>query len=227
MERSAKIAEYMERFEAMPMEDRLPLSNMEYLYLFGQTHSHTNRLQGQGLTPTINGQTYIFDSFDTRFRELAYLDWVVKYDPTDMSEVLVMDAKTDPYKKVKEVVGSHRFMLEQKQLQPMALYDRKEGDAKRLSDVSQYNKELKEKVMERMEQTQKLVEEVFVENPQLNDTLSKLVLVDSKGQHKDRKSETRLKSAPKKLTSAKIKDAEIIETPEEEFIIINNIRNNY
>jgi hypothetical protein len=227
MERSAKIVEYMERFEAMPEDDRLPLSNQEYLYLFGQTHSHTNRLQGQGLTPTINGQTFIFDSFDVRFRELAYLDWVVKYDPTDMSEVLVLDAKTDPYKKVKEIVGSHRFMLEQKQLQPMALYDRKEGDAKRLSDVSQYNKELKERVMDRMEETQKLVEEVFIENPQLNDTLSKLVLVDSKGQHKNNKSEARLKGASKKLPASKIKDAEVIETPEEDFIIINNVRNNY
>lgn len=236
MERSAKVAEYMERFAAMPEADRLPLSNKEYLYLFGKTHSHTNRLQGEGLTPTINGTTLVFDSFDLKFRELAYLDWVVKYDPTDLSEVLVLDAKADANKKVKEIIGSHRFVLQQKQLQPMALYDRKEGDAQRLADVSQFNKQLKEKVMERMAETQQLVEEVFIENPRLNDTLSKLILVDGKGQHKDNKSKERLKGSSKRIevstsqsnhTSSDSYRTSLSDQEEEEFEIVQNFRNNY
>ena len=58
MERNNKVAEFLERFEAMPIEDRLLMSDMEYLNLFGVTHTHTNRLQGQGLTPTIGGTSY-------------------------------------------------------------------------------------------------------------------------------------------------------------------------
>lgn len=226
MERSAKVAEYMERFAAMPEADRLPIANKEYLYLFGKTHSHTNRLQGQGLTPTIEGTTFVFDSFDLRFRELAYLDWVVKYDPSDLSEVLVLDAKADANKKVKEIIGSHRFVLQQKELQPMALYDRQEGDAQRLADVSTFNKQLKEKVMERMAETQQLVEEVFMENPRLNDTLSKLVLVDGKGQHKDNKSKERLKGSSKRIEAVSA-SLDMTASEEEEFEIVQNFRNNY
>ena len=55
-----------------------------------------------------------------------------------------------------------------------------------------YNKQLEESIIERGEETYKLVEKTFTENPQLNDTLTKMVLSDSRGQHKDNKNERRL-----------------------------------
>jgi hypothetical protein len=219
MERSAKVAEYVERFEAMPVEDRQPLSNYEYLYLFGQTHTHTNKLRGDGLTPTLGGVSFTFDSFDQRFRECAYMDWAVKYDPADMSSILVMNAKSDANSKLKEIVGTHRFELQQKFVQPMALYDRKAGDAEELAKITQFNKSMKDNIMTHSNENQAIVEELFNSNPQLNDTLTKMVLCDSTGQHKDNKSKVRLKKA------------EVMELPAAEdssyTIIEDDIRNNY
>ena len=49
--------------------------------------------------------------------------------------------------------------------------------------------------METNKQDAQLVEAVFEEYPQLNNTLAKMVLTDSRGQHKDQKSAERLGGA--------------------------------
>lgn len=197
IERDAKIEEYMARWEMLPEEDKLPMSDVDYLMLFGQTHTHTNRLQGEGLTPTLLGETLCFDTFDARFRELRYMDWAVKYDPQDLSKVLVLNAKCDGNRKVTEVLGTQRFLLEQKYIQPMALYDRKDGDASRLEEVKAFNKQLEASVLDRMNHTQGLLDETFAEYPKLNDTLTKMVLCDSTGQHKDQRNSERALRAKK------------------------------
>lgn len=200
MERQGKVEEYMKRWEALPSEDRLPLSTSDYLYLFGQTHTHTNRIKGDGLTPTLLGQTLAFDTFDTRFRESAYMDWAIKYDPTDLSSILVLNAKSDrSTSKLKEIVGTHRFELTAKHEQPMALYDRQEGDAAKLHQVFNYNKALEQKVIDKAIQQRQEVERLFIEQPQLNDTLVKMVLTDSRGQHKDNRNAQRKISARKTI----------------------------
>lgn len=192
MERADKAGQYLEYWNKMPAEDRLPLTNEEYLYLFGTTHEFTNRLQHYGFAPTIMGQSLTFDNFDPRFRELAYMDWAIKYDPEDLSSILVLNAKTDiGTRKVKEIIGTYRFELSAKYTQPMALYDRKEGDAEERQRVIAYNEALEQAIIDRGERTYKEVEKLFVENPQLNDTLTKMVLVDSQGQHKDQRNATR------------------------------------
>ncbi len=199
MERSNKVNEYVQRWEMLPEADRLPLPTAEYLYLFGNTHTHTNKLNAQGLTPTIMGRALVFDVFDPQFRALAYEDWAIKYDPTDLSQVLVLNAKTDAStREVKEVIGTHRFMLQAKYLQPMALYDRKDGDAEQLHKVFDYNKQLEQTIITRREKNMETLETLFTENPQLNDTLAKMVLTDSNGQHKDNRNTQR--AIPKKQT---------------------------
>lgn len=198
MERLSKRDEYIERFERLPEQDRLPLENSEYLYLFGETHQYTNRLQPSGLNVTLLGETISFDSFDPKFRELGFVDWAVKYDPQDLSSVLVLNARTDSAtRKLKEIVGTHRFELTSKYVQPMALYDRQEGDSTELAKVGAYNQQLEQSIIERGDRTYKLVEKTMLENPQLNDTLTKMVLIDSNGQHKDNKSTKRLNQQPK------------------------------
>ena len=58
-----------------------------------------------------------------------------------------------------------------------------------------------------MDQDHQLVENLFNENPKLSDTLTKLVLVDSNGQHKDNKSAARLAGAQKMLEKQNKKEA--------------------
>jgi hypothetical protein len=210
MERDEKINDYLKRWDMLAEEDRLPLHNSEYLLLFGKSHTHTNRLQGQGLTPTIEGQSLCFDTFDFKFRELAYKDWMVKYDPDNLDEILVLDAKTDANRNVVEVIGSHQFLLQQKYIQPMAIYDQKPGDQKKLAEVSRFNKELVQKVIAASDENQLLVNSIFEEYEELNDTLVKHVLTDSNGQHKDQKTKQRL-GAAKVAEIGTGEDYEIIE----------------
>jgi hypothetical protein len=159
------------------------------------------------------------------------MDWAVKYDPEDMTKVLVLNAKSDANKKVTEIIGTHRFLLEQKFIQPEALYDRKDGDAAELAKVSQFNKQLKAEIMDRANSNQQLVDGVMLELPQLNDTLSKMILTDSAGQHKDQKSKERL---GKKTTGNKQlatgNDLKVTATDandDKDWEIIEDFRNNY
>ncbi len=216
MEREQKVGEYVERWNMLPEADRLPLPSADYLYLFGRTHEFTNRLNGQGLTPTILGHQLTFDVFDPKFRELAYMDWAIKYDPEDLSQVLVLNAKADSSsRKVKEIIGTHRFELTAKHMQPMALYDRQEGDAAELHKVFNYNAQLEQTIIDRRTKNTRLLDQTFTENPALNDTLVKMILSDSNGQHKDNRNQQRA-IAPKKiktinLPAPKSEDYEIID----------------
>jgi hypothetical protein len=224
MERASKREEYLAAWENMPKEDRLTLTDEMYLYLFGETTGYTNRLAGQGVLPTIGGRDYAFDSFDPNFRNYGYVDWMIKYDPADLSQVLAINAKKINNKA--EEIGTLRFMLTQKYIQPMALKERKEGDAPQLAAVNTFNRELESKITERRALSSSTVNELFASNPQLNNTLSKLVLVDSRGQHKDTRNASRSveNTAPveKKIPIAEANDYdEIIDDP------LDFIRNNF
>ncbi|MCZ2140110.1 MAG: hypothetical protein LC096_01835, partial [Bacteroidia bacterium] len=215
MERTTKLVEYKKFFEALPEEDRKPISNEEFLYLFGETHSHTNKLNGDGITPVLLGQSLSFDTFNERFRQYAYMDWAIKYDPEDLTQVLAVNAKSDHNSKVTEVIGSHQFLLDQKYVQPMALYERKDGDGAELSKVQQFNKNLGQKLLNRHDQVNKAVEQTFAMHDELNDTLKKMILPDSTGNYKKLKQAAErkktVKTEPKQLPVANT-DFEIIET---------------
>src|SRR5690606_1553847 len=91
-------------------------------------------------------------------------------------------------------LNTMRFVLEQKYVQPMALKDRKDGDAEELARVRDYNKRLEENIVERGVRNYEVLTPVL-ERPELEGTLTKLLLVDSLGQHKNNKSEARLAMA--------------------------------
>ena len=91
--------------------------------------------------------------------------------------------------------GTLRFMLEAKYVQPMALADRKEGDAEALARVHQFNKALETSISTRREQAQHTLHAAFAGVPELNGTLQRLLLVDSDGQHKNRRNANRLPMA--------------------------------
>jgi len=94
----------------------------------------------------------------------------------------------------------------------MALADRKPGDFDEMQKVVDYNKELRQVITDRREISGTRVRDIFDETPALNDTLAKMILVDSNGQHKDRRNDTRAIEGETK----KIKRISIQAVPEEE-----------
>ena len=186
-DRQSKLQLFKEKFAELPTEYKLPWSTAQYLYNIGDTTGFTNKLQGSGLTLTINKTPVVFDCFDADFREYAHLDWVVKYDLNDMSTALAHS-----------IDGTHRFLLTQKYIQPMALVDRTEGDSTQLALTNNYNKQLKEKVLNQMATDGDAVAALFNQYPQLDDTLAKMRISDSLGQHKDNKNNQRIQQAATK-----------------------------
>lgn len=200
MERTQKQARFLELFNKMPQEDKIALPVEDYLYYFGAS-TQKNRIEAQGLTPTILGEEHFYDCFDLEFRKHSEIRWTVKYDPDDLTQVLAINDD-----------GTLRFMLQDKYIQPMALKDRAAGDAEKLQGVRNFNKGLEEHITQVRADSSTRVQELFAANPRLNDTLAKLVLVDSHGQHKNQRNAQRaLQTAEKiskKQTLAELKESE-------------------
>lgn len=181
-ERAEKRAEYVKLFTDLPEERRLPLSDEQYLLTFGADTGYRNALEGMGLRPTIGGIKRDYDCFDPKFREYAHVRWAVKYDPDNLDHVLAVNED-----------GSLRFMLERKHVQPMALADRREGDAEQLIRVQEFNKRLESSITEHLAHVNDRVEQLFNDNPQL-DVATRLLLCDSQGQNKNHKQTRRLQA---------------------------------
>jgi hypothetical protein len=184
MERAKKKEEMMKMIAQMKPEHRLPLSKENYLMYFGATTGLTNAIEGCGLRPTLLGQKRNYDCFDLTFREHAGEKWTVKFDPEDLSEVLAVNED-----------GSRRYMLTEKYVQPMALAERKEGDMEALQAVRDYNKALEASVADRLAESFEKTEQLISDNPQLQNILGRLLIVDSEGQHKLPKAQKRLSAA--------------------------------
>ena len=187
--------QYLQAYAEMPADAKKAISQQEYLQHFGQTTGFTNRVSHNGLTVAINGRKMQFDSFDINFRMHANLDWIIKYDSNDLSEVLAFNEEKNI-----------SFLLNEKYTQPMALYDRKEGDSEELARIGSFNKEAKAMIIDSVIEDSATVQQMFIRNPELNDTLAKMLLVDSKGQHKDQRNAKRLQPAQKLLAKQEKKE---------------------
>lgn len=185
LERMAKYEAFMAGFANLKPEHRLPLSRETYLLNYGAETGFKNVLEGQGLRPTILGVKRDYDCFDLSFRDHAAERWTVKYDPDDLSQVLAINE-----------AGTRRYMMEQKYVQPMALADRKEGDAEQLERVRNYNKQLEAQTAERMALAYHTTEQLIAGTPALRGSIEdRLLITDSRGQHKDNRSRKRLTAA--------------------------------
>lgn len=198
--------QYVSKWYEMADEDHIPLTDQEYLDLFGDITGYTNKLHHDGLTITLNKQEYVYDSFDLAFREHRHIDWCVKFDRDDMSQVLVVNAESQNGRLIEEI-GTIKFMLEEKYVQPMALHDRKEGDALQLALVGEFNKSLEETIIDRNIKQDRIVQQLFAETSALDGTLSKMILTDSHGQHKDQRNRERLSAATRKLEQKQEREA--------------------
>ncbi|MBR2201191.1 MAG: hypothetical protein IJ894_10690, partial [Bacteroidales bacterium] len=90
--------------------------------------------------------------------------------------------------------GAQRFVLEEKYVQPMALADRKDGDAEQLQRVRDFNRELHDHVVDTLAETADNVGRI-VRFPKSVDVLSRLMLTDSTGDHKTNRRRAALKAA--------------------------------
>lgn len=205
-EREEKIGRYMELWEAMDDSRKIEMSTESFLLNFGETTGYTNLLQGSGLLPTIMGQRRAYDCFDISFRDHSSTRWTVKYDPDNLERVLAVNEDE-----------SLRYMMEEKYIQPMALADRKEGDAEELQRIEAFNKTLINEVTERRAISGDAVRKHMEQTNAIEDeTLRRLLITDSNGQHKNVKSQAR---TGRKLP--KVEDAVLIEDENEESSIFD------
>lgn len=180
-ERAAKREEYMAGFSRIPADRLLPMTTESYLLTFGEQTGFKNTLEGSGLNVRLLGERRTYDSFNLEFRKYAHLRWSIRYDPDNLHEVLAVSDE-----------GDIRILLEEKYVQPMALADRRPGDAEQLQRVKDFNDELKRTVIDYDRQATEIARESLLRHPDLGNPYITGVLTDSRGQNKDRKSQYRL-----------------------------------
>lgn len=171
IERRLKVDEMRRLYADLPAEYRLPLDRELYLMTFGESTGRRNALEGKGVCPTIDGVKHFYDSFDIKFREHAGVRWEVKYDPDDLSTALAVNED-----------GTLRFMLEEKYVQPMALADRRPGDARELQRIFEFNDRIEEHVRGKIARAYELTDGLF-DDADLQ-LLNRFPITDSHGQHK-------------------------------------------
>lgn len=213
-ERFLKRNEYISEWSNVPSEYLSKLTLEMYLKVLGKTTGYTNRLTGAGLITKILGRELCYDSYDLDFRKLSHIDWCVKYDNADLSKILVVNSNSKNSKLIQEI-GTYQFILEQKHIQPMALAERTEGDAFHLKNVVDYNNEILKHISKEREKNAIQIENLF-QRPELNNTLAKLLLLDSKGQHKNIKNQNNVVIEAQKITNnqSKVENLKKIELKE-------------
>ncbi len=182
-EREAKRGEYLQAWANTPEADKITLTYENYLFHFGETTRYRILLQGSGLHPTINGIRRAYDCFDITFREHAGVRWEVRYDPLDLSHILAVSEDE-----------TLRYILEEKYVQPMALKERKPGDSDELQRVRNYNKELTQHITDKRAKSAENIEPLMDKLSEIN-MLHRLMITDSRGQHKDRMYEETMRAS--------------------------------
>ena len=173
-ERAGLRERYLAGFVAMPEEHKHEFSPEQYLLTFGEPSEYRYLLRGTGIRATIGGVKRDYECFDPTFRSHASVRWQVVYDADDPSHALAVNED-----------GSLRYLLEEKYVQPMALIERKEGDYEQLMRVRDFNKRLEDDIARRVSDRERTLASVLQGRAEL-DTLSKMLITDSRGQHKTR-----------------------------------------
>lgn len=199
-ERANKVQAYMSAWDKLPDTEKIELSYKNYLMQFGSTTGRQILMQHNGLLPTINGVKRTYDCYDTDFRNHSTVKWNVVYDPDDMTRVLAVNEDQ-----------TLQFMMEEKYVQPMALKDRKDGDSEQLKRVNDFNKQLKGEVTEFRAMTAENSSEFIGMLPQF-ETLKKMCITDSKGQHKLNRNRARAIEEGAAVKAVNTVQAEVTET---------------
>lgn len=199
-EREELKEKFLQAYAEMPDDAKKFVTEQEFLLHFGKETGFLNSRSHSGIAPKIEGNRYYYDSFDSNFRRYDHLSWKIKYNPDDLTQVLAYNEE-----------NQLSFMLQQKHEQPMAIYDRRDGDGEQLQLVKSFNKDIKTEILEIQAEDARTVNEFFTDYKELDGSLVKTLLTDSRGQHKDRKNAKRLEGAQKLVIRQEAKEEKAAE----------------
>lgn len=142
MQAPSKQEKWLASWEAMKPEDKIQITDEQFLLTFGITHQprHTDtiRITNRGVEPQISGTKYSYDLPEPwMYNKLRGADVQVIYDPYDMSRVLITNNQ------------DIRFIAREATLQPRALKDQHNGSRTFLNALLAEKKEQVREVAER------------------------------------------------------------------------------
>ena len=192
-ERAKHLAEFMAAWERTEESRKLPFCDEEYLMLMGETSGRTNHINGEGLRIEIQGERINYDTFDISLREHYNEDWIVRYDPDDMSQVLISNAVRKGLKDAGKELGTLRYMMQRCMKAPMALADQKPEHFEHRNNVRKFNEGLQQHIDEKTACVDGHIKNLQQRIPELinNSLLDRYLITDSRGQHKDERSRMR------------------------------------
>ncbi|MCM0236708.1 hypothetical protein J8L13_04690 [Bacteroides fragilis] len=192
-ERALHLPEFMAAWERTEESRKLPFSDEEYLLLMGETTGRTNHINGDGLRLEMQGERINYDTFDISLREHYNEDWIVRYDPEDMSRILISNAVRKGLKDAGKEIGTLRYMMQRCMKSPMALADQKPEHFEYRNRVESFNEELQQRIDDKVSSVDGHIKNLRQRIPELinNTLLDRYLITDSRGQHKDARSEMR------------------------------------
>lgn len=135
MEAPSREALWLEKWNAMPAEEKIQVDDMQFLSIFGIPKGRTNKITNRGIEPVIAGVKYSYDLPNyVTMQHLIGSDITIVYDPYDMSRVLVTDFK------------NIRFIAKEATLQPRGLAYAYNGSRAALNMVLEEKKAQVERV---------------------------------------------------------------------------------
>lgn len=192
-ERAKKLPELMVCWERTEERRKMPFCDEEYLMLMGETTGRTNRMTGSGLYIELQGSRLNYESFDLTLREHFNEDWLVRYDPDDLSQVLISNAGRKGTKDAGKEIGTLNYLLQRSMTVPMALADQRPEHVEYRNRVRQFNRDLTQRIDEKRRDVDERVKVITQQIPAIGShgLLDRYLLTDAKGQHKDKRSEQR------------------------------------
>lgn len=143
--------EWLQAFFNSEKSQQRCLTEATRLQIFGKRHSHLNRIEAKGLTPTLLGETRIYElSQDIIFEHVGKQVQVI-YDEADLSTVLVTDGK------------GLRFLAHEYQLLPSAIADYEPGDRERINRLLDEKKTLLPKIQNLIENRKSVLERANID----------------------------------------------------------------
>lgn len=192
-ERAKHLEGFMAAWERTEEARKLPFSDEEYLLLMGETTGRTNHINGDGLRLEMHGERINYDTFDMSLRDHYNEDWIVRYDPDDMGQVLISNAVRKGLKDAGKEIGTFRYIMQRCMKAPMALVDQKPEHFEYRNKVGQFNEGLQQHINDKVASVDGHIKNLQQRIPELinNTLLDRYLLTDSKGQHKDARSKMR------------------------------------
>jgi hypothetical protein len=125
MNAKSKEQQWLEAFNALPIEKKRPITDEQFLLIFGISPKNRQiTINNRGVEPQINGERYSYDLPETwMYNKLIGEKVSVVYDPFDMSRVLVTN------------YDSIRFVAQSAVLTPRALQDHMTGSRTYLNAI--------------------------------------------------------------------------------------------